>query len=304
MEEKDKFPIQKYIFTDSRICSIAQLLWNYDTNKKFVVDTTRNVEYYETFLENTDITMLVLNEEYNRYNEQDKYSFLIFLYILHKSPILFQNYKECPKDISLNITKKDLMETFNLTLKNFSARDYIESLHKLLSLRITYDYTDKDGRTLKRISNLINSIDYDKERPEKYCKITLSRWVRELFSNIEYINNKFYEGELDYTPFIKGSNKKTECMNLPQKFVELYRANENKKGKRKVYDNEKYFVELFNTDKILRKRVIENVISNINTALLKSNLKIVFDCEFTPAKFKRGHFSIVPLDFEFDKEEK
>lgn len=289
----DNFNLDKHTFTDSRICSMAQLLWNFDKHNKFIVDTLNNKEYYEIRADNTDITMLLFKEDVEKYLVQDKYSFLMFLYIIQTSPEMFEK-----GDKSIIVDKDDIVQKFNIDVNKFSPKRCFEALNKLMSLRVTYDYKDKKGNDRRRISYLVQSIDYDKKSPMKGCKITISNWLQDMFSNVKYLRNKFYEGTIDYTPFIKATDDKPECMNLPQKFVELYRINENKKRITLKYDNSKYFTELLNTTKVLKRQLIERTVDNINTSLKKANLKLIFDCDFTPKKFEKGHFRIVPLDFK------
>ena len=276
-----------YIFTDSRICSVAQLLWNFDDYKAEGIN--KGMQYYEFRLSNTDLSLVLFKKDIENYSEQDKYSLLMLLYIINKIPKLFQD-----KQLSFNITKKEILSKFNLNTRNISVEDYIGGLYKLKFLNITYDYVAKDGTKMRKISSIINSIDYSKEHPDKYCTIELSKWVFDLLVNIEYLNSKFYEGSINYTPFIQGKNPKTECMNLPQKFVELYRINCNKREK-VVYKNIDYFQEIFNTDKVLRRKFIERIIKNINISLATSNLKLEFNCDFTPNKFKDGSFIITSI---------
>lgn len=285
------FELEQYVFTDSRVCSIAQLLWNFDNYKKFVNDTLNNKEYYEIRTDNTDVTMLLFKKDFENYVVQDKYSFLMFLYLLQNSPKVFSKGTN-----TIIIEKENLIKQFNIDMTKFSVKKCFIALNQLMSLRITYNYKDEKGRERRRISHLIDSIDYDVKDLSKGCRVVMSYWLKEMFSNVEYLTNKFYKGSIDYTPFIKGSDAKPECMNLPQKLVELYRTNMNKHRAQLNYENRVYFSEILNTNKILRKRVIENAVNNINTALKKSNLQVVFDCEFTPKKFEKGHFQIVPLE--------
>lgn len=291
-----KFELEEYVFTDSRICSIAQLLWNFDNYKEFVNDTMNKKEYYEFRADNTDVTMLLFKKDFENYVVQDKYSFLMFLYLLQNSPKAFSRGSN-----TIIIEKKDFIKQFNINIANFSMEKCFAALNKLMSLRITYAYKDEENRERRRISHLIDVIDYDVKDLSKGCKVVMSYWLKDMFSSSKYLKNKFYKGSIDYTPFIKGSDAKPECMNLPQKLVELYRTNMNKHRVQLIYDNRTYFADILNTTKTLRKRVIEHAVDNINTALKMSNLEIVFDCEFTPKKFERGHFQIVPLDFKEDK---
>ena len=287
----DSFDNKQYIFTNSRINTIGQLLWKFDENKVYKTHNDRSGfhEYYEFRLDNSDLSMVLLKEDLDVYVEQDKYSFLILSFIIQNSPQIFRSNNK-----SLLINEKLIKKEFNVDLKKITKQEFIESVKKLLNIRITFQFLNDKNERMTGITTLIQDVIYNEDIEDKECIVDLSKWISILFKDVKFIRSNFHPGTIDYNPFIKGGNKKSECMNLPQKFVELYRANENKEGI-KTYQNNKYFEEIFNTKKVLRRKFIEGVINNINDALSKAGLRLVFDCDYTPKKFKEGNFQICLL---------
>lgn len=233
--------------------------------------------------------MILLKSNLAEYERQDKYSQLMLLYILNVLPELYANKKDC-----FTFSKEDICDKFKISKRTLDDEKCIEGLKKIMCLRITFDYKLPDNSMRTYFSSIISSIDYDTKNPGKKCTVTLAKWIPEIFSQTMYIENRFHKGYVDYSPFIKGKNNKTECMNLPQKFIELYRINCNKKND-VVYKVSDYFQEVLSTDKVLRRKFITGVINNINASLIGANIKLEFDCEFTPKKFKSGHFKIVQI---------
>lgn len=279
----------EFLFTDSRICGLAQLLWFFDKHNSNVVKTYKGktYNYNECVLKNNDISLLVFNEDMKKYKEQNKYSLLILLYILNKTPTLYKYGK-----YSFDICRKDIIDKFRITSHNFTEENYIDGLMRLLHINVTYDY-QKGDKNMRKIGHLISNIDYDKEDYNGTITVSLDEWCIHMFENMTYRGNKFLKGYIDYSSFISSKTDRVDCMNLPQKIIELYRANQNKKRNGQIrYANIDYFLDLFDHYSKIQRRDIENTVKRINRAIEPSGIYISFDCDATPSKFKKGSFSI------------
>ena len=284
-----KTVVDDLLFTDSRICGLAQILWRFDKDKvdKVVDFKNKTYSFSECVSKNSDTSLLVFKKDLDKYKEQNKYSLLILFYILNQTPVLSKYGK-----FTFDITRKDVIDKFKISSHNFTEKNYIDGLYRLLHLKVTYDYI-KDGKNMRRIGSLVSSIDYDKEDYNGVVTVSLDRWCLDMFDSIPYKNNNFLKGSINYSEFISSKKERVECMSLPQKIAELYRINKNKcRTIERWYRNADYFTELLSRETRIQRRDIESAIKKVNSAIEPLGIRIYFDCDSIKSKFEKGNFVI------------
>lgn len=273
-----------YTFTDYTICSIAHLLWRFDSNKT-PVSINGKIIGYSLYSSQTNISLFVKQEDYQYYKRPDKYALLMLLFLINKIPDIYSNNK-----LEITIRKKDLVDMFGIKLKHFSTQDCVDGLNQLMLFNISCP-VKKNGEKKTEQFELIKKIEITKNSNE--FKIILGHWFIPILKQEKYLANNFIQGTANYNDFIKERDLYPECMDVPQKILQLMRINHNKKDRNISYKNEKYFYNIFLTEKEIRSRLIEKQINLINGVLKDFNAKLVFDCKLTPTSFMKGNFKIV-----------
>lgn len=182
-------------------------------------------------------------------------------YIILMAMYVFYNMKE-EKYLSFN----DIKNFFNITNKRFIYKKCLNALNLLSKLYIVLN--DKEYKLININNNIIYS-----------CN-----WI----NNIQLYND--IDVKLDYNTFISGKEDNIECMPLPYILINNYYNGIT------TYKIRELFSDIFKSDKIVRRRFIENIVEKINIILKINNLYLEFDCDLSPMKFQLGVCKVCNLN--------
>lgn len=215
--------------------------------------------------------------------ENNKYNYIGMLYLLNKG---------MGKKRQIKFTKSELENFIGITICKSKLKDYIRGITDLMKLHIGYTDPRTDG---KKISVFITSFNYIQTLG--MYEIEFGPWLDDLivYGEINYIKSKFISGTVDYSGYMSEKVKRVESINIPQRIINHYRINQNKKGIR-WYDTSEYLAEIWLYRKRFQKRDILSEVKKINKSLSDIGIKIVFDSDvntLSPKKFKASKFKII-----------
>lgn len=197
-------------------------------------------------------------EYFNNQDYKNKYVMLMFLYILDN----------IENNTCYIVNKEQIRKHFNITNKNFVFKKCIESIKLLSELYIIY-----------------NNVKYELIKFDiNNNKIIVGDWIKQI-----KIKNKI-DIKLNYNIFIQGKNDSFECMSLPYILINNYYNGIT------TYKVRELFSDIFESNKIIRKRFIENIIEKINNILEFNDFYLEFDCDLSPIKFQLGICKIRNFD--------
>lgn len=282
----------EYTLTDFGLTSYYEKMWGLGhedsriekNNGSIVLSNDTNEDYSVIF----DMSTVQFNLDYIK---KDKYSYVGMVFIMNNAMKLSTD-----NDGRIRFTKSDIENFINVSIRDDEFSKYKYGIEGLLYMAL--GYKTHDGGMKK--SSFIASVEVNyKDSPDGIYTVTIGEWHKDLVLPLEYKNNKFIKGTVDYSGYISNKAKRTESISIPQKIVNLYRVNQNKEMfKNREYKVIDYLFPMWEHRKRLQKRDIIREIEKLNNALINFNIILEFNIDMdkmTPSKFKKSKFKIVEI---------
>lgn len=276
----------EYENTDYNFANLLSSIWNFHDINRELDDSCKIVPTHQ------DFTIMINNEDTEKTNKLNKYTYLMANFLINKAYECYIN--KTPEIKFSNKILSDCLKTDNI----LKTKKYLEGFKELLYIRVAYKIqkttgTGKDYYVKKSDAFISSLSEYDEQ--DKYYTVKLGDWILEFFNRLDYKNNRFIQGNLEYKHYIADNSQKPLGMDIPKKILSLYRINQNKLNdiflnKYKVSD---YLYSIYINKKSIRRKDIEKALDNINTSLSSYGLSIeLYNTQPTPKSFIDGYFKI------------
>lgn len=211
-----------------------------------------------------------------------KYHYLCMKYILNHALRDADHFE---------MTIDDLCRFCQIDMSRPIKKTYIESINHLMSVYIMYSYSTSDGRKMTGYSPFITA--FEKEKYRDFYIVKFGEWKQHVADSIQHKENMFIEGTVDYSEYMSKSDISPTTIGLPQKIINLYRANQNK-NRDLEYRTCDYLSEILTSVKNPRSRVILQEIGKLNNSISSIGIELIFTGPYiTPVKFINSKFKII-----------